>query len=255
LRRFVRPDAGLPSSQADNAVRELAKSHDPDVAALSLATLDLANGANVATRDFLISALKADFSGKLRLRWKLILEYMGLQYQTAGDATLAVRTFQKALELVPGDTGALKDLAMALAQVGDRAGAVAAIESAVKASPERMSTLVLPGLLAEQSGDMRGALTAYAHAADVNPWNVSVQSRLGAVYLALGNPSEARRAFERVVQLDRSNVEAQIDLAQLLLAHGERAAAMKRIEEALAFEPASQRALAMRDAISRPLAR
>ena len=118
-----------------------------------------------------------------------------------------------------------------------------------------MSTLVLPGLLAEQSGDMRGALTAYAHAADVNPWNVSVQSRLGAVYLALGNPSEARRAFERVVQLDRSNVEAQIDLAQLLLAHGERAAAMKRIEEALAFEPASQRALAMRDAISRPLAR
>ena len=251
LRRFVRPGAGLASSHADTAVRELAKSHDRDVAALSLATLDLAGSTDAATRDFLTSALKADVSGKLRTRWKAVLEYMGLQYQSAGDMPAAIRTLQKAEGLAPGDTATLEKLALALAQRGDTAGAAKAMRSAISANPDQMRTLVLPGVLAEQSGDMRGALTAYEHAAEVNPWNVSVLSRLGTVYLALGNSAEARRVFERVVELDRSSIEAQLTLTEILEAQGDRAGAMKRIEEALAFDPASQQARAMRDALVR----
>ena len=86
----------------------------------------------------------------------------------------------------------------------------------------------------------------YGLALEQNPYYAEIRNDLGVALVRAGDAAGAARAFEAASGGRRDFVDPLLNLAALAIQRGDRDEAARRIDEALARNPNSQRASAMK---------
>jgi tetratricopeptide (TPR) repeat protein len=136
-------------------------------------------------------------------------------YRRLGRLKEAVAEGRGAVILMPQDTDAHYNCALALADAGDAAGAAAEYRAALACDPAHGLSANNLGTVLEKLGQEDEALKAYAQAAAINPRHAEAQNNLGAIYSARGELDRARACFEAAIVADPGFVHAHYNLSTL----------------------------------------
>jgi tetratricopeptide (TPR) repeat protein len=235
--------ASLGMSALDGAtidrLAQLAKSADPDVQALALATLHLTRGADPRVRRVLARQLRAlgPRDAAIRDRWVWILTARGGTYLESGDYQSALAAYLKAQELKPGDPAVLRNLGVAYTRLSDYTRAIEQFRRSLAASPRQPQVLVELGFALMQHGDPDAAVEAYRQAMAVNPWEPAAYANLGVAYLRRGAAQPAIDALNRAVALDPGLADANFALASIYAQLNQVKQAAAALERGLEFAP------------------
>jgi tetratricopeptide (TPR) repeat protein len=197
----------------------------------------------------------------------------GSRFAEAGRFAVAVRAFERAVDLQPKSYDALYDLALADYRVGDLAKTLATLDrikslnaeppadyhylrgkaeldlgqalaageelsKAVEQQPDNESLCVDTGLLFFRHENFWKALEVYEKCSGRQPDSVAVETGLGLTYFRLGKYDGAIRTFKRVLALRADADAAREGLAFLFYVSGNLSEARTLLEQRLGTEDA-----------------
>jgi tetratricopeptide (TPR) repeat protein len=145
-----------------------------------LAVLDLQDGHFAQARAHAVRSLT------LRPDHVPTLLVMGDAALAQHDVRAASQSFERAVQLAPGDPEAWFKAALARQDLHDLDGAIAALERVLAASPERVDALVNYGIVLQERGRMDEALRAYGRAFRLR------EQTFGRIAHALATPGTGR---------------------------------------------------------------
>jgi tetratricopeptide (TPR) repeat protein len=166
----------------------------------------------------------------------------------AGEHDEAIRAFNHALELRPGDTGALEGRAHASfemgrvhAQLGRWDQARSAFEQCLaQASNPSLKTAASDSLvlIAIEHGDIGWALQLCE---ELGVGDTAVLYKLAWICHEQERPDDARRLYCQVLEREPGNAEALLNLGYVLAWRGDRAESDELLKAAIGMEPALAR--------------
>ena len=239
LVRWVRPGAGLGPDAADR-VAGLATSTDPDLRALALATLDVADSTPGADGTDGVPDAVTDEPIAVRRRWVMILGFLSDEALTRGDAREAEALLQQALAVLPGDPGVLRSLGLLHNRTGDYLRAIAAFTESLAADPNQPLVRVNLGIARAASGDAAGAVREYEAAMALDPNEPLAFFNLANLHLRSDDLSSAIRFYERAVVMGPELGAAHRNLALALGRAGSVEEAIGHARRAVEFLPEDQ---------------
>jgi len=145
-----------------------------------LAVLDLQDGHFARAREHAVRSLT------LRPDHVPTLLVMGDATLAQHDVRAASQSFERAVQLAPGDPEAWFKAALARQDLHDLDGAIAALERVLAASPERVDALVNYGIVLQERGRIDEALRAYGRAFRLR------EQTFGRIAHALATPGTGR---------------------------------------------------------------
>ena len=144
---------------------------------------------------------------------------------------------REALHLDPDHLGALKLLALVLAQTGRLAEAEKTYRRRVALAPADAAAHADLGQIQHALGHLREALTSLQRSLSLKPDLAETHANLGNVLAALGRHEEAAAAFEKALALCPDAATTLNNLGNSLGALGRLDQAIVCFEKALAFQP------------------
>lgn len=251
LLRRVGPNMATLDAEMMHRLEQRARSADPEVRALALATLHLAGGSDPEVHEFLASqlrALGADDNG-VRGRWAWILRVEGDRYLGSGDYEGALAAFRKMQELTPEDPAVWRSLGMAYTRLRDYPRAVEGFSKSLALSAGDPQVLVGLGFALLQQGDLDAAVAAYRQAIASNPSDPGGYANLGVAYLRRGDIQAAVEVLKKAVELHPGLVDAHFALANAYGQSGQFELAAAALERVLEFDPRNSTARQLLDAV------
>lgn len=152
-----------------------------------------------------------------------------------GDATNALKNFQRAVEWDPYSTGMQRQLAVLLSQLGRPADAVKQLEQAIQLSPNDAELHYSLALAYNETGEAERVISELRLAVKTNPRHARAWYNLG---LAQSRAGDRIAALDSLVQAENSDAQD----ASIPYAHATVLAQLGKLAEAKA---AAQRALAL----------
>jgi cellulose synthase operon protein C len=171
---------------------------------------------------------------------------LGVAQRKAGDAVGAIKTLERAAQLVPSATG--KDnpnvmIAAIALERNDNARAIQALEAVLKVdhsdveSARKLASLVAP------LGDAARTNDAYQRLVAIDPFDAPAEAALGRLALQRRDAESAVRAFRVVLATQPADkAAAHVDLAEAYVMAGQLADAKKQALSALEIAPSFERA-------------
>ncbi|MDI1448019.1 tetratricopeptide repeat protein [Polyangium sp. 6x1] len=185
--------------------------------------------------------------------------------RTLRFSTLIVSVIDKSPRLYTLDDAA-PELANLVAQYGPPPAAepdpwqtaeVSRKDRALTLTPVTLSDEAKASLATARSkrdaGEAKAAAEAF-RAALGHTQAAGIALELGELLVAQNQPQEAREAFEGAIRIDPTLATAHLRLAELAEKRNDRDEARRRLAEAIAFWPASRRAIELADRLSNGLA-
>ena len=126
--------------------------------------------------------------------------YLGICYDAAGSADLAVAAWERLLAHEPNNAGALNNYARSLLKLGLRSSALAAYRKSLEADPNRASTWRGLGQLYLDVGNRDQAIAHWERALELDPNQADLERQLAETYWQAAN---AAKALEHLRQLER----------------------------------------------------
>jgi tetratricopeptide (TPR) repeat protein len=167
----------------------------------------------------------------------------GTALHATGSLDESVKTFQALLQLSPGDSTALREMADLSLVRGDAAAALEFSTQMVAKQPRAIlphyylaKSLVRLGNLARAEREVMGLAKA-------NPASADVQVLVGDFYQAKQDLVRAGEAYERALKIQSQSFQALTGVVVVNLAQNKPDAAKARIESQLAKTPDDQRVL------------
>ncbi len=239
LEFYLSPNMPALEPEITERLKELAMSTDVDIRALALAALHLARGDVPQIRAFLIERLKQEGNTDLplRLRWSIILGYLGTVYRDTGKLAESVTIYQKALEILPDHEPTLTNLGYTYQYLQDHHTAIEHFRQAAALKPDDPMPLINMGISLEALGRLEEAKQAYLQAIDVNPWQPLAYFNLGNLYYREQLFSEAARMYRKAAELDPSLARAHFYLARSLIRLRRFREALQETQAGLQYEP------------------
>lgn len=219
LAGWVLPGGGLAEDAAER-VNRLAETPDPDLRALALATLHVADSTDGT------AATASGESLAVRRRWAMILGFLSQDAMLGGDLEAAESLLLRARAVLPRDAGVLRALGSLYHDGGEYSRAITAYTESLAADPVQPSVHVDLGITRAAAGDAAGAIREYERALSLNPNETLAYLNLGNLQLRSGDLAAAIRSYERAVAVGPEFSRAYLNLAIALGRAG-------RIEEAL----------------------
>jgi tetratricopeptide (TPR) repeat protein len=155
------------------------------------------------------------------------------------DYAAAIRTWNQALALNPGDAKALSNRGVALATVGRADEATASYRKAVESEPDYADGYTNLGIALARAGKLDEALFNLRRAAQLSPWDAKVHSNLGAALAQSGQNGEAMDECRKALQMAPNDSEAHANLAIALAKERHFDEAIAHFVSALALDPAN----------------
>jgi tetratricopeptide (TPR) repeat protein len=119
----------------------------------------------------------------------------------------AIRRFEQALDIVPGNWQAMLLMGKALQSLGEHEQALTAFLRAHQCAPTQLMVAVEAGSAAGRVGQHDVAIRVMASAARHHPEDPRLPFNLGLSYLFLGDYTGARSALERAIELEPQREE------------------------------------------------
>ena len=159
------------------------------------------------------------------------LSALALVQRTADwDWRGAQRSFQRAMELAPGDPGIMSDTAVLYFNVGRVEEAIALARQAVARDPLNVSAQFYFGALLEISGRFEESLGPLVKAVELAPAADEYHSHVARTLMSLGRLADA----EKMIELEPNEAYRLVVRAQLRHAQGDQLGATKILSELIA---------------------
>ena len=111
----------------------------------------------------------------------------------------AVESYNKVLELNPGNLDAKTDLGVCYAEgTGNQMQGILMLREVVKENPEHENAQFNLGILSVRSGQMEKAAERFEKVLSINPKRLEARYILGQTYMKLGNNEKALLNLEQV---------------------------------------------------------
>ncbi|HTQ56028.1 MAG TPA: tetratricopeptide repeat protein [Bryobacteraceae bacterium] len=153
------------------------------------------------------------------------------------DYEAAIRAWNQALELNPGDAKALSNLGVVLATVGRTSEAIAQYRKAVASESDYPDGYTNLGIALAREGRLDEAIPNLRKAVQLSPWDAKVHSNLGTALAESGVAGEAMAECEKAVQIAPNDADAHADLGLALAKAGRLDEAIAHFERAAAIDP------------------
>jgi Tfp pilus assembly protein PilF len=163
----------------------------------------------------------------------------GMANERTGDYPGAVRSYQRGLDVAPGNVELLNALGFALFQQGKSKEAVVALEKAIAVDPKHWKAHNNLALAAIDSGELEVAEAHYRESLAIKE-QPAIYNDLGFVLEREGLPDEAAEMYRKAVKLDPGSASAQYNLGSSLARSGKYADAESHLRKALKINPNSQ---------------
>lgn len=158
---------------------------------------------------------------------------------TVGGVAKATADIEKALELDPGNSGALALRSMIAVVQNRKAAAYADAQRAVRSSPDAPAALIALSYAYQSGFDLPAALTAAQTATEKAPENAIAQARLAELRLSTGDLDGALSAALRAAKLDPFHSRAQTVLGFAYLSQIKIEASKAAFAEAIQLDSAA----------------
>lgn len=184
---------------------------------------------------------RALFSHALALSEKnhLAQTYLATSCTNAGELEIAIKHYQRALELAPNYAAAHYGLGFALEKKGLTKDAEQHYQQAVQLKPNFPQAQYGFGLTLLAQGRASEALPHFQAAALSDQYVVLAHRGLGLAKAALGNAPEAIQHFDRALALEPNSWQAQRDYGHALATLNRPAEARTHLETALKLNPSN----------------
>jgi len=161
----------------------------------------------------------------------------GVGLQQAGRFDLALVSFNRALEISPGDIDALRQRAVALTGLGRLAGAVDGYRTLLAIHPDCAEAHLNLGNLLKLQGARDDAVACYRRALRFNPSFADAHYNLGIVLHESGQHQSAVDCLCRAIELSPDHSSAHLNLGNALKSLGQTEKAAASYRAALAIRP------------------
>ena len=131
------------------------------------------------------------------LLWKVL----GAALHAQGRLELALAAKQKAVQLLPDDAEAYRNLANAYRQLGDLAQTAAQLRHALRLEPHHLQTSIALGNVLKDAGQLADAEACYRQALSLQPDHAETHYNLGSVLYMLKRFPEAGQAYMQAAKL------------------------------------------------------
>ena len=172
---------------------------------------------------------------------------LGLALDRAGDKAAAIKSFERAAQLLPWATGESNPhtyIAKIALEQKNNARAIEALEALLRVDHSDVESARTLVRLVGTGSDPALAERAYRRVVDVDPFDAQAQLGLGRLALKRKDAATALRAFRAALATSVSDkVTAHTDLAEAYLMTGDRVRAKQHTLEALEIAPTFDRAL------------
>ncbi len=140
---------------------------------------------------------------------------LGDMYGRHGDKEVAIKEFQKAIELKPNYADAYHNLANTYRETNQIDLALVNYQKAIDYNPNLWQSYQNMAAIYFNRRQYEKALENMQKAVQIQPQNLQLENNLALVYLALGQVDKAKPIFQQVLQLDPQNQFAQKGLAEV----------------------------------------
>jgi serine/threonine-protein kinase len=165
---------------------------------------------------------------------------MGLVHLARGRYQDAIASLNRAVELEPRNTDALRELANAYEDAGRVAEAEATYRRAIELRHNSWAAYKDLGVFLNQRGRLGEAVPAFERVVALTPDNYSGYSNLGGIYLKLGRVQDAERTLRKSIQI-RPTGGAYSNLGTVAYLQGRYADASDLYRKAIELNPADDR--------------
>jgi tetratricopeptide (TPR) repeat protein len=163
-------------------------------------------------------------------------QLMGEVLYRRNQPALARKSFEQALRLDPGSTGASNGLARIEVGSKQTPQAVARIDAQFAKNPKNARLALLAGRAHASAGEYDKAESLFKQAIELDPSFAAAYNTLGQLYVQQNKLDQARREYEGLVAKQPSNVQAHTMVAMLLHAKGKIAEAKSQYEKIVALD-------------------
>ncbi|HUD81986.1 MAG TPA: tetratricopeptide repeat protein, partial [Candidatus Saccharimonadales bacterium] len=164
----------------------------------------------------------------------------GNGYLEKEDATNAIATYARAIQLVPEDINARLNLANAYLLAGSNAAAIDLCQQALKLDRNNAAAYYLMGCSFLHLDQPEPAVQAFEQSEKIDPAVTALNFQLGVAQARLGHLEDAIQNFETVIQFDPEHSSAHYQLSRLLQQTGradEAARELQKHQQILARNP------------------
>jgi hypothetical protein len=185
IKQFMRPQMPFVDLELLEKLKAYALLDDLDLKSLALTALHLSFDHDPEVRAFLVKQLSGlgGKAGAVRNRWGIAADYFGSRWAAKGDYKNAIVCFQKSLEVKPGDSITLANLASAHANSGDLAAAIFTLETAARLKPQKASLHFQLAQFYVQNQQPAKAIRALEEGLQYAPDNQNARQLLQQLYL------------------------------------------------------------------------
>jgi tetratricopeptide (TPR) repeat protein len=230
------------SSKANTAYTQLFLTHiDKDGESTPPVVLERFTGPDRAANIPEFVPLPAEAIAKIKEQFLDAYSFLraGMANERTGNYPGAVRSYQRGLEVEPGNVELLNALGFSLFQQGRSREALAAFEKALAIDPKHAKAHNNIALAAIDLGELELAEAHYRESLAIEP-QPAIYSDLGFVLESQGMAEEAAEMYRKALELDPGSASAQLNLATSLARRGEFAAAERRFRVTLEQKPSAQ---------------
>ncbi len=168
---------------------------------------------------------------------------LGSTYMTEKQPELAFANLKHAIEIEPGESGALCNLGILFAEQGDIAESLAYFDQAIAVNPKLFDPHFNRGLLMLKQGQLDEAIKSLSAAIRLNPNVSNAYVILGSALFMKNEIDAAIEKFRLAVDVDPKSSDAYSNLGAALNRQGEFQQAMEMSRKSLAIEPTKLAAL------------
>ncbi len=168
----------------------------------------------------------------------------GLAASEAGDLATALKDFERALEINPGNAQAHYNMGVALTRAGQEEEALRAFGAAVEIAPDYVEPRNNAAVILAEMGMIDAAMNQFEEVVRRSADNVDGRVNLASLLAQRGRLDEAVARLQEAIELKPGYAVAHNNLGEILAARGQVDAAIGEFEEALrcdpGFEPAKR---------------
>ncbi len=230
------------SSKANTAYTQLFLTHiDEDGESTPPVLLERFTGSDRAANIPEFVALPAEAIAQIKEQFLDAYSFLraGMANERTGDYPGAVRSYQRGLDVAPGNVELLNALGFALFQQGKSQEAVVVLEKALAVDPKHWKAHNNLALAAIDSGELEVAEAHYRESLAIKP-QPAIYNDLGFVLEREGLPDEAAEMYRKAIKLDPASASAHYNLGSSLARSGKYADAESHLRKALKISPNSQ---------------
>jgi len=161
----------------------------------------------------------------------------GVCYKSTGQLEMAVKCFERALEIKPDFADAHYNLGLTFQELNQLDSAVKSYKETLSIQANYVKAYNNLGIIYKELGQINDAIKSYEEALNQQPDFVEALNNLGNILTELGKLDEAIKSYEQALAIEPNYIEVHNNLGNILNDLGQLDEAVRHYEKAIAINP------------------